>query len=116
MAGKHREIDWSRLEGMVMFDASCETCALELKISKDTLERAIKRVHDMTFLEYKKLHLGKTILRLKQRMIKKALDGDTVCMIFTLKNISDWSDKVEAKTNEEKQNILINIIKDTSGS
>lgn len=98
MPRKKIEIDWSRLEGMVMFDASLPTCSLELGCSEDTIQRAIKKKYKKTFSEYKKLYLGKTVLRLKQRMIKKALDGNVTCMIFSLKNISDWSDKVEAKS------------------
>ena len=99
---------------MCMFDAGAETCALELGICKDTLERAIRRKFDKTFDEYKKPKIKKTVLRLKQKMISKALTGDNVCLIFTLKNISDWSDKVEHKSLEEKQNILVTIVKDTN--
>lgn len=99
-----------------MFDACSETCALELGVCRSTLEKLIRKKFDQTFDEYKKPQLQKTVLRLKQKMISKGLAGDNVCLIFTLKNISDWSDKVEHKTTEEKQNILVTIVKDNGGN
>jgi predicted DNA-binding protein YlxM (UPF0122 family) len=101
MGRKKIEINWPKLEGMVMFDASCPTCALEFGISEDTIHKAIKETFKMTFSEYKKLHVGRTVLRLKQRMIKKALDGDNTCLIFSLKNLSTWCDNPDIVVEQE---------------
>jgi hypothetical protein len=102
-------MDWSKLEGMLIFDASKVACAMILGISADTIERRIKEKYNMNFTEYKKTHLETTVLRLKQRMIKKALDGDNTCLIFTLKNISDWKDQVENKSDNKDNQITLNI-------
>jgi hypothetical protein len=104
---RKKEIDWSKLDGMLMFDANRPTCALELNISDDTLDRAIKKKYNMTFTEYKALHVGKTVLRLKQRMIKKALEGDNTCLIFSLKNISDWKDQPDKEIDKSDKAILV---------
>ena len=103
---KKNKIDWSKLDGMLMFDASKGVCASEFSVSEDTIERAIKKKYKITFSEYKRKQLDKTVLRLKQRMIKKALEGDNTCLIFTLKNISDWKDKQEV---DQLQSLRIEI-------
>lgn len=106
MANK-KELDWSKLEGMLIFDASKVACSMILGISADTIERRIKEEHNMSFTEYKKTHLETTVLRLKQRMIKKALDGDNVCLIFALKNLSDWKDVRE--NTQDIKDIVVKI-------
>ncbi len=90
-----KPFDWSKFDGMLIFDASKIACSQFLDVSPDTIERRVKEKHKMTFTAYKKIKLETTVLRLKQKMINKALKGDNVCLIFTLKNISDWSDKQE---------------------
>jgi len=108
MAGKPaHEIDWSKLDGMLVFDASVNVCADILGVSHDTLERHVKREKGMTFGEYKAIKVQQTVLRLKQTMIKKALGGDNTCMIFALKNMSTWSDKVEHSFDKDKKTILL---------
>jgi hypothetical protein len=104
---RKKEIDWSKLDGMLLFDANKPTCALELGISDDTIDRGIKKKFNMTFTEYKSLQLGKTVLRLKQKMIKKALEGDNTCLIFSLKNISDWKDQPDKEIDKSDKAILV---------
>ena len=105
------KINWEKLDAMLMFDASLNTCAMELGCCHDALEGAVKREKDMTFGEYKKLQLGKTVLRLKQKMIQMGLGGNVASLIFSLKNLSDWKEKVENSIAENSK-IEINISKD----
>ena len=111
---KSVQIDWLKLDTMLMFDASLNTCAMELGCCHDALEGAVKREKGMTFGEYKKLQLGKTVLRLKQKMIQLGLNGNIASLIFSLKNLSDWKDKVE-NSFAENSKIEINISQDDSG-
>jgi hypothetical protein len=96
---------------MLMFDASLKTCEMELGICHDAIEKAVKREKGMTFGEYKKLQLGKTVLRLKQKMIQLGLGGNVTSLIFSLKNLSDWKDKVE-NTISDNSKIEISITKE----
>jgi hypothetical protein len=92
MGRKFAQIDESKLEGMCLFDASLRVCAAELKVSEDAIEHYIRRKYDKTFGEYKSIHTGRMALKLKQKMINKALGGDNACLIFSLKNLSEWKD------------------------
>ena len=54
----------------------------------------------MTFGEYAKLKQGRTALKLQQKAVQEALGSDkrapnTTLMIFALKNLANWSDKIE---------------------
>jgi hypothetical protein len=102
-----KDFDWGKIETMLMFDASKSTCAIELGVSEDTIDRHIRKKHDMSFMDFKRLHLGKTVLRLKQKMIKKALEGDNTCLIFSLKNISDWKDQPDKEIDLKDKTILL---------
>jgi len=101
------EIDWSKLEGLVSVDACLPACAQLLGCSEDTIERRIKESYNCTFAEYKSKHLKATVVKLKNKMISKALKGDNVCLIFALKNLSDWQDKPESK--QEIKDIVVAI-------
>lgn len=108
MAGKKRiDINWDKLEGMLIFDASLYVCADTLGCSHDTLERKVKQKFGQSFGEYKARMVDRTALKLKHKMITKALAGDNTCLIFSLKNLSNWCDKVEHGFDKDKQQILL---------
>ena len=77
-----------------------------LDCSADTIERNLKRKYKQTFTEYKADRLEQTAIKVKQRMIKQALEGNVTCMIFVLKNISDWNDKQEVSHKGEAKIII----------
>lgn len=105
---KKNEINWEILNALVQFKVTKGFCADYLDISEDTIERRIKENFDMTFTEYNKLKMSKTGYKLQQKAISMALDGNTVMMIFALKNLANWTDKNEVETNAS---ININIDK-----
>lgn len=108
MANKKRvEMDWSLLHGMLIYDASAPFCAWKQGISVATLERNIKAKYDMTFGQYKALYIEETAISLKTKIINKALAGDNACLIFSLKNVSNWSDKVEHGLGTNQQSIVL---------
>jgi len=53
--------------------------------------------------------MGRTAVNLQQKAIEQALKGNTTLMIFCLKNLAGWADKVEEKVISE---ISINIDSD----
>jgi len=68
-------------------------------ISHDTLVREIERIHKMSFAEYRDQKVDLTRLKLVQKAVKMALDGNVVMLIFCLKNMCNWRDKVEGNLN-----------------
>jgi len=107
-----RELDWATLDGILQFGATKGQCSAILKTSEDTIDRRIKQFKKMTFEQYKETKMGLTKMKLQQRAIKMALDGNAVMLIFCLKNLCGWSDKHDQSNPEKDQVININIVKD----
>ena len=104
-----KQLDYSALDALLQFKTTKKFCADYLKISEDTIERRLREDHDMTFKEYHELKMGRTAVKLQQEAINQALKGNTTLMIFCLKNLAKWADKVEEKVISE---IKINIDED----
>lgn len=62
-------------------------------ISLETLKRTIQSEFGMNFEQYRDQKLESTKLKLVQKAVKMALDGNCTMLIFCLKNMCDWRDK-----------------------
>lgn len=92
MANPKTKIDWDKLNAMLQFGPTLRLCAEELGTTEKTLQRHIKREHNMTFEDYKDSKMDKTRLRLQEKAIMMASNGNATMMIFCLKNLCKWSD------------------------
>lgn len=73
-----------------------------IHITDDTLTAHCKRNFGMTFSEYRDKRFDNTRLMLTQKTMKMALEGNVTLLIFCLKNLCGWSDKVESKEEDKK--------------
>ena len=89
------EINFEILDALVQFKVTKIFVADYMKVSEDTIEKRIKENFNMTFTEYSKLKQQRTGFKLQQKCIEQALAGDRTLMIFALKNMAGWSDKLE---------------------
>jgi hypothetical protein len=108
MAMRKRDpIPWEKINGMLMYEASLNVVAEVAGCSHDTLEREIKKLHGCNFTEYRQRYVDQTVLRIKTKMINKALTGDNTCMIFCLKNLAKWADRVDHSVDDSAQKTLV---------
>lgn len=107
--GKVQHIDYTALDALLQFKVTKAYCADYLDMSEDTLERRLREDHDMTFQEYAALRVEKTGVILQKKAIEAAMSGQPALMIFALKNLAGWSDKVE---NSQQSEIKIHIDSD----
>ena len=62
----------------------------------------------MNFSEYKELRSQGIALKLQQKAIKMALEGNnTTMLIFCLKNIANWSDKNEVIETDKEIKVVV---------
>lgn len=66
------------------------------KVSESTLVRAIKEAHGLNFDDFRDKKTDLTRLKLVQKAVKMALGGNATLLIFSLKNMCAWGDKIEA--------------------
>ena len=90
-----KEIDFNVLDALMQFKVTKAFVADYMGVSEDTIDRRIKENFQMTFSEYSKLKQQRTGLKLQQKCIERAINGDRTLLIFALKNFANWSDKQE---------------------
>jgi hypothetical protein len=99
--------DWEKLDAILRYKATIVDCSEMLDVSHDTVERNIKKKYDMTFTEYRDKKLTHTRLSLIQKALEQAKTGNTTMLIFCLKNLCGWSDKMEHGFEKDKQTIVL---------
>jgi hypothetical protein len=103
MSGKpFQPFDWPVLNALLQRGASRLACEEIMQVSHDTIERNIRKEHGLTFAEYREKKMQKTVLKLVEKAVDKALAGDNTMLIWTLKNLAGWADKNETLISELK--------------
>lgn len=101
------EINYTELDALLQFKVSLAFCADYMKVSADTIRRRLKEDHGMSFTEYHELKMQRTAVKLQQKAIEMALGGNSTMMIFALKNLAKWSDKIEEKVQSSTERIVV---------
>tara|TARA_R110000787_G_C13421642_1_gene444909 strand:+ start:2237 stop:2593 length:357 start_codon:yes stop_codon:yes gene_type:complete len=109
--GNKKTIDFNVLDALVQFKVTKIFVADYLDVSPDTIERRIKEHSGMTFTEYSNLKQQRTGLKLQQKCVELALKGDRTLMIFALKNMAGWADKLEQThdVGKETKKLIIDM-------
>ena len=68
-----------------------------------------KQVQYPEFSESIKRGRNKGIEQITNTLFQKAVEGDNTSMIFYLKNVAGWKDKVETQHTGEQMNVNVNI-------
>lgn len=101
-------VDWKTLDALLQFKVTLKFCADYLGVSTDSIQRRCKEEKGITFEEYHQSKLARTATKLQQKAIEMALSGDRTMLIFCLKNLAGWTDKLENnhKLTEETKETL----------
>ena len=102
---------WEKLDGLLYFKASLISCSDILGVHENTIKNHIKKRFGLTFTEYTERKMSRTKVKLVQKAIEMAMSGNATMMIFSLKNICGWQDKIDMPTDSSTP-IRIEIIKD----
>lgn len=105
------EIDDAKLRGLMRFNPSLADTAAFFECSADTVERHIKRTHALTFAAFRDQNMVHVRLKLVQLALKKA-ETDKIMLIFCLKNLCGWADKIERDdAGDERAPLRLNYAK-----
>lgn len=75
-------IDYATLGELCGFMCTGEECASILGVSYDTLSRALKRDHGLTFPEFFRRHSVPALVRLRQAQFDSAVSGSIPMLIW----------------------------------
>ena len=68
-------------------------CAALLDVSDRTIERWVKKHHQMTFVEFREQHMAWTRHMVIRNILKECEKGNVPMLIYTSKNLCGWKDK-----------------------
>jgi hypothetical protein len=68
--------DWDLLHKVLSRGGRMADCVYFTGLSASTIERRIRDEHDMTFNDYRELHLSQTRAKILDKQIEVALEGD----------------------------------------
>ena len=86
---------WDKLDSMLLFKANLTMCSEILETPASTIQNHIRLRYDMTFTEYAEKKLTKMKIKLTQKALDMATHGNVVMMIFCLKNLCGWADRID---------------------
>tara|TARA_Y100001938_G_scaffold115702_2_gene159302 strand:+ start:1126 stop:1485 length:360 start_codon:yes stop_codon:yes gene_type:complete len=108
--GKKRlKFDWEKFDSILQFKPPKQVCSDIMGVSEDVIERRIKEKYECTFMEYRARRMGPMKIRLAQKLIQMALNGNVPCLIFASKVFLGWNDKPTEEQNKEIANVVLNI-------
>ena len=102
---------WDILDNILKFKPSLTMCADILDVHENTIKNHIRKRFGLTYTEYAAKKLSNTKLKLVQKAITMAMAGNATMLIFSLKNICQWQDKIEMPVDSSTP-IRIEIVKD----
>ena len=108
MGRPRKEIDWTQLDSLVMLNASLTFCAERqllkwgeqpnfktIKAAMEIIERRIEENYRITFTEYKEQRKDPVRMKLLQKQIDIALNGNVTMLIWLGKQMMGQSDKID---------------------
>jgi len=76
------EIDWEEFDKLCAIQATLREIASWFNCSEDTIERAVKREHGITFADYFKSKSGRGKISLRRMQFQAANAGNTSMLIW----------------------------------
>jgi IS30 family transposase len=107
MRSKRIEIDWKIVDELCSVQCTESEIAAHLGIHPDTLLKACKRDHKMTFEEYSRKKRKVGFISLRHKQYEKAMSGDTTMLIWLGKQYLNQADKQEQKIDANFKPVVI---------
>ncbi len=113
---QHLKMDWKKLDTILQFGPTLDTCSEVLGVSPDTIERRIKKRFDMSFGQYRLQKMGPAKLRLLQLAFEKVERGDTRLLIYMLEKFAAWESQNVSQLEDNNNTITLKYNLDYQGS
>ncbi len=107
---KYQSIDKSNFENLCSMQCSKREIAGFFRVTPGTIDRFCQYAYGMDFNEANEMFSANGKVSLKRACFKKALNGDTITLIWAMKNICGWKDKVEQENTSRIE--FINDVKE----
>ena len=99
---KKRFYSWDQQHAVIQFGATLVEVSEILGISGDTIERRIRKEHDMTFAEYCEKKMAKAKHNLRKKMYETAMAGNVTMQIWLSKNWLGFKDSYDVDVSPQE--------------
>jgi len=111
MGRKRAELDYNIIDTALYYGATMNQVMFllekkDMKYTRKTIERCIKRDKGMTFSEYREYCHGGSRLKLAQKQFEVAMSGNATLLIWLGKQWLGQKDKLEQSVDEGTQKIF----------
>ena len=89
------QVNYDKLDSLLQFKVTKKFCADYLQISEDAIDRRIKEDFGMTFSEYHSMRMGRTAVKIQQKIVELALKGNPKLLEVAAKYLAGWTEKAE---------------------
>lgn len=103
MGFERKEIDINQMKGLCRLKPRIEDIAAFFGCSHDTIERRVREWGYDTFASFREENMVHTRFSIIRKAIEKAEKGDNTMLIFTLKNLCGWADKIESEVTSANE-------------
>jgi AraC-like DNA-binding protein len=111
-AGRPRkEIKEEQLKAIMRLKPSLDDVAAFFGCSIDTVKKRIKELSGENFTRFRQQNMVHTRFSLIRKAIQKAENGDNTMLIFCLKNLCGWADKLEQDIEQKPIKVIYNLEK-----
>lgn len=107
MARPRLDIDQEQLEALCRMNPSLKDAAAFFKCSEDTIENRAKEWGYVDYSDCRQQNMVHTRLKLIRNALAMAEKGNPALMIFCLKNLCGWADKMESNVTTGDLKIVI---------
>ena len=97
-----KEIPLEQLEALMRMAPTLKDTAAFFKCNVELIEDRIKEYTGLTFPEFREQNMVHSRLNLIRKALQMADKGNTAMMIFCLKNLCGWADKMETKIDPKQ--------------
>lgn len=107
MAMPKTEVNYDKLDSLLQFKVTKKFCADYLQISEDAIDRRIKEDFGMTFGEYHSMRMGRTAVKIQQKIVELALKGNPKLLEVAAKYLAGWTEKSDMTISTSDLKIVI---------
>jgi hypothetical protein len=107
MAMPKTELNYQALDALLQFKVTKKFCADYLQISEDAIDRRIKEDYGINFGEYHSLRMGRTAVKIQQKIVELALKGNPKLLEVAAKYLAGWTEKSDLVISNSDLRVII---------
>ena len=96
-----KDLSHQSLKAICRLKPTLEDVGAFFDVSTKTIQRRCEEYEGLTFVQFRDKYMAETRLKLVRKAINMAENGNLGALIFCLKNINKWQDKIDVEVDNK---------------